>query len=182
MVAAAVNNGEGVLWLLAANFALLSLLAFGGGIAILPEMHRQAVDVYGWMTSERFTDLFAIAQGSPGPNILVVTLIGWYVAGLPGAVVATLAISGPTCVLAYFVARVWDRFREARWRRAIQAGLVPVTIGLISGSAYVIARQADTNLVAVGVTLVTAAALTFTRIHPILFLAAGGVLGLVGLI
>jgi len=175
-----MSRDECVLWILAANFALLSLMAIGGGIAILPEMHRQAVDVYGWMSSERFTDLFAIAQGSPGPNILVVTLIGWHVAGLPGAVVATLAISGPTCVLAYFVARLWDRFREARWRIAIQAGLVPVTIGLVSGSAYVIARQADTSLVAAGVTLVTAVALTFTRVHPILFLAAGGVLGLVG--
>jgi chromate transporter len=61
----------------------------------LPELHRQVVIAYGWMTSDRFTDLFALAQGAPGPNLLVITLIGWDVAGLPGAIAATVAICTP---------------------------------------------------------------------------------------
>ena len=175
-----MNDGEDAVWLIAANFALLSLIAVGGINPILPELHRQAVEVYRWMSSERFADLFAIAQGAPGPNILVVTLIGWDVAGLAGAVAATLAICTPSAVLAYFVARVWDRFRGARWRVAIQAGLVPVTVGLVAAGAYVVARAVDTSMVAVAITLGTALAVTFTRVHPLIYLAGGAALGLTG--
>ena len=125
---------------------LLSFIAIGGANAIIPEMHRQAVDVHDWMTSGRFTDLFAIAQASPGPNILIVTLIGWDVAGFAGALTTTLAMIVPTSIVAFYVGRIWHRFRQARWRIAIQAGVTPVTIGLVAASAYVLSRAADTSL------------------------------------
>lgn len=181
-MAAALSDDEGALWIIALNFALLSLIAIGGINPILPELHRQAVDVYGWMSSARFTDLFAIAQGAPGPNILVVTLIGWDVAGLPGAFVATAAICGPSCTLAYLASQVWHRFREARWRKAVQAGLVPMTIGLVAAGAFILARTADTSFGAFAVTVITAAAVYVTPVHPLAFLAAGGALGLAGLL
>ncbi len=177
-----MSDGEGKLWILALNLVLLSFIAIGGVAPILPELHRQVVDVHGWMSSQRFTDLFAIAQASPGPNFLVVSLIGLDVAGWPGALVATVAIVGPTGVLAYGVGLVWRRFREARWRIALQAGLVPVTIGLVCASAYVIARSADTSYAAVAVTLVTAIAVYSTKVHPILLLAGGAALGLAGML
>ena len=177
-----MNDGEGAVWVIAVNFAILSLIAVGGINPILPELHRQVVDVYGWMSSARFTDLFAIAQGAPGPNILVVTLIGWDVAGLSGAMAATLAICGPSSVLAFFVSQLWDRFRAARWRLALQAGLVPVTIGLVAAGAYVVARAADTSAAAFLITAGTAVALYWTPLHPLWFLAAGAALGVVGLI
>ena len=79
------ERGRRAIWALASIFALLSFFAIGGANAVIPEMHRQAVDVHGWMTSQRFTDLFAIAQAAPGPNIIIVTLIGWEVAGIAGA-------------------------------------------------------------------------------------------------
>src|SRR5262249_32579435 len=66
-------------------FALLSLFAVGGANAAIPEMHRIAVEVMQWMTDRQFADSFAIAQVSPGPNIIIVTLIGYHVAGLAGA-------------------------------------------------------------------------------------------------
>src|SRR5262249_12107309 len=123
---------------LAGYFALLSLFAVGGANAAIPEMHRIAVEVMHWMSDRQFADSFAISQVSPGPNIIIVTLIGYHVAGLAGAAVATAAMCGPTCVLAFLVARTWDRFKEARWRIAIQAGLVPVSLGLIAASAFVL--------------------------------------------
>ena len=177
-----MNDGEGAVWIIAVNFAVLSLIAVGGVNPILPELQRQVVDVYGWMSAARCTDLFAIAQAAPGPNLLVVTLIGWDVSGLPGALVATLAISAPSGVLAYFVSHLWDRFRLAPWRVALQAGLIPVTIGLVAAGAYVIARSADTSIAALLITLVTATALFYTRLHPLLFMAAGAALGLTGLV
>ena len=133
-------------------FALLSLFAVGGANAAIPEMHRIAVEVMQWMTERQFADSFAIAQISPGPNIIIVTLIGYHVAGLAGAAVATAAMCGPTCILAFLVARTWDRFKEARWRIAIQSGLVPVSLGLIAASAFVLARSADHNIYAAIIT------------------------------
>ena len=64
-------------------------------------------------------------------RMMVVSLIGWNVAGIPGALVATLAVAGPSSVLTYLVAGAWYRFKDAPWRKAIQLGLMPVTAGLL---------------------------------------------------
>ena len=177
-----MSDDDSPLWALAILFVWLSFFAIGGVNALLPEMHRQVVDVHGWMTNERFADLFAIAQASPGPNLIIVSLIGWEVGRVPGALVATLALLGPTSVLTYFAGQVWHRFRFARWRIAVQNGLVPVTIGLVAAASFVLARTADTGPAAVVLTLGTATVLYFTRLHPLLFLTLGAVLGAVGLV
>ena len=138
-------------------FALLSLFAVGGANAAIPEMHRVAVAVMHWMSDRQFADMYAIAQMSPGPNVIIVALIGYHVAGFAGAGVAIVAMCGPTCTLAFFVARTWDRFKGARWRMAVQAGMVPLSLGLIAASAFVLARAADHNVYAVLITVATAA-------------------------
>jgi chromate transporter len=161
-------------------FAALSLFAVGGANAAIPEMHRVAVDIMHWMSDRQFADSFAIAQLSPGPNVIVVALIGYHVAGLAGAVVATLGMCGPSCTLAFFVARFWDRFKDAPWRIAIQAGLVPVSIGLIAASAFVLARAADHSSLAGLFTTATAAVAYWTRINPLWVFGVAGALGLAG--
>lgn len=170
------------LLILATQFLLLSLLAVGGANAVLPEMHRQMVEVHGFMGDRQFAQLFAIAQAAPGPNVLVVTLIGWQVAGPLGALVATIAMCGPTSLLAYFVGGVWDRFRHARWRRAAQAGLIPLTVGLVASAGFVLAQGASRSPGALALTIASAAVLFFTRLSPLWMLAAGGLLGLLGLV
>jgi chromate transporter len=179
MVAAAMKD-EAILWTLAGHFALLSLFAIGGANAAMPEMHRLAVEVKGWMSDRQFADLFAIAQVAPGPNVIIVTLIGYQAAGIPGALVATAAMCGPTCVAAYYIGGVWDRFRQARWRIAIQAGLVPITIGLIAASAWVLALAADHNWIAAAITIATAIAGYFSRLNPLWLFGAAALVGLFG--
>ncbi|MCK0196924.1 chromate transporter [Ancylobacter sp. 6x-1] len=166
---------------LVAHFLMISLFAVGGANAVLPEMHRQVVGA-GWMSDAQFAQAFAIAQASPGPNVLVVTLIGWHVAGLAGALATTLAMCGPTCLLAYAVGGAWHRFRAARWRRALQAGLVPMTIGLIAASGTLLAEGAARSYGAVALTLVSALVLFFTRLSPIWMLALGAAAGALHLI
>jgi chromate transporter len=163
-------------------FAVLSLFAVGGAQAAIPEMHRVAVDVMHWLSDRQFADMYAISQLSPGPNVIIVALIGFHVAGLAGAGVAITAMCGPTCVLAYFVTRVWDRFKQARWRVAVQAGLVPLSIGLIAASAFVLARAADHNVYAVLITAATAATAYWTRVNPLWIFAVAGALGFAGLV
>lgn len=165
---------------LAIDFSLLSLFAFGGVVTVLPEMHRSVVQVHGWMTGAEFAQLFALAQASPGPNILVVSLIGWKVAGLAGAAVATAAVCAPSSILTYAVSRVWQRFRGARWRNVVEDGLVPVTVGLMLAGGYLITLAADHSLLALVITAATAGTVLTTRIHPLWLLAAGGLLGLAG--
>jgi chromate transporter len=161
-------------------FATLSLFAVGGANAAIPEMHRIAVEAMGWMTDKQFGDMFAISQLSPGPNVIIVTLIGYHVAGVLGALVATVGMCGPTCLVAYGVAQVWDRFKDAPWRAAIQAGLVPVSLGLIAASALILARVTDHNVYAAVITAVTAVVTFTTRINPLWVFAAGALLGLSG--
>ncbi len=161
-------------------FALLSLFAVGGANAAIPEMHRVSVELMHWMNDRQFADMYAIAQMSPGPNVIIVALIGYHVAGFAGGAVATAAMCGPTCLLAFFVARTWDRFKEAHWRMAIQAGMVPLSIGLIAASAFVLARTADHNVYGALITAATAGVAFFTRVNPLWVFVAAGVLGLSG--
>jgi chromate transporter len=172
----------GVLAAIAVAFLSLSMIAIGGANATIPEMHRQAVILAHWMSDPQFADFFAISTAAPGPNFLIVTLIGLHVGGIAGGLVATLAFCGPTAILTVGVSKVWDRFREQRWRIAVQMGLVPLTTGLIAASAFVIAVASDVNLVAVAITLGTVALACFTRINPLWALGVGAVLGAVGLV
>jgi chromate transporter len=165
---------------LAWRCAALSLVAIGGINAILPEIHRVVVDIEHWMTSAQFAELFALAQLAPGPNAMVVALIGWQVAGIPGAFVATLAICGPSSVLSYTVLHWWDRLRDWPGRAIVQRALAPVAIGLILASGYTLARGADRTVVAGALTLAAAAALAFTRINPVWVLAAAALVGVAG--
>ena len=165
---------------LAMDFSALSLIAVGGAITVLPEMHRSVVEVHGWMSGAEFADLFALAQAAPGPNILVVSLIGWRVAGFAGAIVATAAVCGPSCVLIFAVSRIWQRFRGARWRAAVEAGLVPVTVGLMLAGGYLITLSADHSWPAFAITAATAAVVLTTKIHPLWLFGVAGLFGLVG--
>jgi len=171
---------SGALAQLAIDFSLLSLITVGGVITVLPEMHRNVVEVHGWMSGAEFAQLFALAQASPGPNILVVSLIGWKVAGLAGAVVATGAVCAPSSILTYIVSSIWQRFRGNRWRELIEDGLVPLTVGLMLAGGYLITLAADHSALAFVITAAAAGTVLATRIHPLWLLAAGGMLGLAG--
>jgi chromate transporter len=171
-----------ILLTLAVQFAIMSLLALGGANAVVPEMHRLAVELHGWLDDRQFADMFAISQAAPGPNVMIVTLIGYHVAGMWGALVATLAMCGPTAVLALYLARTWDRFKDAPWRVAVQAGLVPISIGLIGASAIVLTRAANHNWAAVAITAVTAAVAYWTRWNPLWLIGAAALVGLAGMV
>ena len=173
---------SGTVAALAGVFAQLSLMAFGGGNAVLPEMQRQVVEVHRWMTAQDFAALYALAQAAPGPNMLVSTLIGWQVAGLAGALVATFGLTFPSCLLTLAVSHAWYRFRDAPWRRAVQAGLLPVTVGLIMAGAVLLCQTTSTGWRPALLTAVATGLFLGTRVHPLLVLAAAALLGVSGLL
>jgi chromate transporter len=163
---------------LALTFGVLSLVAFGGMPAVMPEMQRLVVDVKGWTNAAEFIQLFAIAQAAPGPNVLIVSLIGWKAAGLWGSIVALLAVCAPAAVLAWWIADLWERFKESPWRVAIQRAIAPLVVGLILSGGYVLCTPAagpDWRLWAIAAASCTAY-LTLT-VNPLWILAAGGTIG-----
>jgi chromate transporter len=182
VVDAAMKADGDILITLAVQFAIMSLLALGGANAVVPEIHRQAVEMRGWMDERTFADMFAISQAAPGPNVMLVTLIGYHVAGVGGALVTTLAMCGPTAVLAHFLGRTWDRFKDAPWRMAVQAGLVPISVGLVGASAIVLTQAANHNWATAVITAVTAAFAYWSRLNPLWLIGIAGLVGLAGLV
>lgn len=160
---------------LAAAFGLLSILAVGGGAAVLPEMKATVVGEHQWMSSDQFVDVYSLGQLAPGPNMLMVQLIGNRVAGPAGALVALLAFFAPASILTYATGRLWDRLADWPWRDAIQRGLAPISIGLMLAGTITIARIAVTDPRTVAMAGAVTAVLLLRRVNPAwLILACAG--------
>jgi chromate transporter len=160
---------------LIAVFAPFSLIAIGGGASIFAGIQHEAVEVRQWVTAREFIDLFALARGAPGPGSMLITLIGWKVAGWSGALVATAALFIPSCVLCYAVARIWNKHRGKHWHYALENGLAPLGTGLIIAGAFAILRLAGNSVAAWIVAGASAAILMrWPRTHPLVLLSAGG--------
>lgn len=175
-------NEDSTLLRLVVLFSSLSLVSIGGGNTVLPEVHRGAVHDNHWMTDRQFADIYAIAEAAPGPSSMIVSLVGLKAAGIPGAVVAMLAILGPSSLLMYVACRTWNRFRDAKWRIAFERGMGPVSLGLLFASGWTVVKTADHTPVAFAITAVACVLLVRTKISPLLIMAAAGVLGALGLV
>lgn len=162
-----------ILWTLAAVFAPLSLVTIGGGQATIAEIQRQVVDVHHWMTAQDFLNDFAISRLAPGPGSLLVTLIGWQVGGIWGAIVGTLSIFGPTAFLIYGVAYMWRRHQGARWQLALEAGLRPVAAGMILAAVYVLFLSLEGGWAARSIAVISTVLVMRTRINALLLVGGG---------
>jgi chromate transporter len=160
-------------------FAMLSLVSVGGIPSVMPEMQRIVVDVQGWMTAPEFTQVFAVAQAAPGPNVLVTALVGWKVAGVPGGLLALGAFCLPAAVLSYALGGFWDRMRDAPWRKVFQRALVPITVGFIFSGGYVLASPGGPEWRGALIAGAAALVLARTRLNPLWILSGGGILGYV---
>jgi chromate transporter len=163
------------------HFLLLSLLAVGGAIVLAPEMHRLMVGQLHLLNDSQFNASIAIAQAAPGPNVLFVAVLGYQAAGLAGAAVTLLGIMLPSTMLAIAAAR-WTHAHGHRLAvRAFKAGFAPITIALLVSTGWILTVQASTwRLVAL--TGIAAALAWRTRIHVLWMIAAGGILGALGIV
>lgn len=158
-------------------FGTLSIMAVGGGTAVLPEMKALTVNEYQWLTSDQFGQIYSLGQLAPGPNMLMVAVIGYHVSGYAGAVAALVGFFLPAGLIMFVCGRIWDRFADSPWKTAVQNGLAPLTIGLMLAGTWVLARTVIlgpmTAWIAVAVTVI----LLLRHVNPALLIFGGGIAG-----
>ncbi len=170
----------GVLADLAKTFALISIISVGGATATVPEIHRQIVDTMHWMDGPTFANLLAVAQVAPGPNVLIVGMIGWHVAGIMGLAVAMAAMLIPSCALAFAANRAMEHFASVRWVAVARQALGPVAVGLILASGLILSQAADRGVLTFAITGGMTLFVILTRANPLFGILAGAVLGFLG--
>lgn len=154
-------------------FGSLSLISIGGANVLIPEIHRQVVETHAWLDSESFARLFAISLAAPGPNIMLASIIGWHLAGLPGLMVATVAILTPPSIMALFAGRGIRRWSETRGLQVLTAGLVPVALGLMLASGMVASRAAHVGVTGYAITGGVGLAVFCSKRNPLVWMGLG---------
>jgi len=184
-------------WLnLFVHFLMLSMMSLGGAISTTSEMQRYLVERQGWLSQTQFADSVALAQSSPGPNVLFVALLGWNVglntgsmsAALGGVVISMIGIMLPSTVFTYQVAQWAHRNRQLRAVRAFKQGMAPLVIAMLLATAWLLATgggkggEHSDNWPLWVLTAVTAIVIWRTRLHLLWMLAAGALLGALGVV
>lgn len=117
------------------SFIQIGLFSIGGGYAAMPLIQHQVVELHPWLTLTQFADIMAIAEMTPGPiAINSATFVGIQVAGIPGALVATLGCILPSCVIVTLLAYVYYRYKGLGVVQGILAGLRPAVIAMIASA------------------------------------------------
>jgi len=167
------------LWRLAWHNAVWSVLSIGGNTVALSDIYRYAVTSMHWLTGPQFVAFFAISQALPGPNGMALVLIGQQAAGLPGALTALIAKLLPSSLIAYAGATWYERHQAVPWVKTAKAALIPVTIGLLLASTFVLAHAVDTKLSRLALTAIAATVIYRTRTNPLWLIGTSAALGAV---
>lgn len=156
------------------HFLSLSVFATGGAMALASDMHRYVVDEHAYITHTQFVNSIALAQAAPGPNILFITVMGWQIAGLPGALATTLGIAAPALVFPFVISRLGRLKQFDRLIKSLQRGLGPVALGLMASTSFLLVRQAPGVWIGAAMIAATVLVLAFTRVPPLALIAVAG--------
>jgi chromate transporter len=174
------------------SFIQIGMFSIGGGYAAMPLIQNQVVDIHPWLTLQQFADVMAIAEMTPGPiAINAATFVGIQVAGIPGAILATLGCVLPSCAIVLTLAYIYYRFRGLTMVQGVLAGLRPAVIAMIAsaglslmilafyGQRQLPADLLDLDLIAVIIFGAAVFVLRKWKVSPIWIMAGAGVAGIV---
>jgi len=164
----------------ALRLVILSLVCIGGANTIFPDIYRFVVVERGWLTAAHLGTLIGLSQAAPGPNMLVMALVGQAIGGIATAVIAMLAFTVPAGIVAWLVARLDVQSRDARWMRIGKAGLAPLTVGLVLASGLVLAQPVATSHLQIAIVAVTALLSAATKLNPLWFIGGAVLASLAG--
>lgn len=166
-----------ILTKLFAVFAGMSVMLFGGGYVFIPMIQEIVVTNQKWVTAQEFIDGIALGQITPGPILVSAAFIGLKVAGLAGALVATVAIFAPPAVLMVAASGAFERLRHASAIQAALRGVRPAVIGMIFAAAVVVGRSAVPVWYSVAIFAVALYALLRFRVEAVWIIPAAGAAG-----
>ncbi len=168
----------------------VGLFSFGGGLAALPLIQNQIVEIHNWMTFAEFTDLITIAQMTPGPiAINSATFIGMRIAGLPGAIIATIGGIFPSTIIVTVLAFIYTKYGDLTVIKGILSGLRPVIVALIGaaglkilqfsvlGTSNLTINPNTINYISIGLFVSAIFVLRKWKPNPILVMFGSGVIG-----
>jgi chromate transporter len=158
-------------------FVVLSVFGFGGGNAIIPQMHHDVVDHFHWITSPQFSQYFALARLAPGPTTTMSALVGYAVDGLPGAIVATAGVFVPALIIATVVGSLYFRLGDHPVRQIVSRAIGPIVMGLVWAGAWTIAKGAVIGWLTAAVALVIFVLTLRTKINASLMILGAGLVG-----
>lgn len=161
------------------TFSGISLTLFGGGYVVIPALHELFVENLNWLTSSEFTDGIAIGQITPGPIFITATFIGYKVAGITGALLATLAMFTPPAVLTVLLSRFVKILNQSSVVKAAMKGVRAAVIGMIFASAVTIGQTITPSVVSVIIFLVTFFISLKYTISPVYLIIGAGVAGFI---
>jgi chromate transporter len=164
---------------LALVFLKAGALLYGSGYVLAAFLHNDLVIEWGVMTEATLLDAIAIGQMTPGPLFTTATFIGYHLGGLPGAVIATLAIFLPSFILVGSIARLGSLMRERPAAAAFLDGVNAASLGLMAGVTWQLADDGINDPVTVLLAAATAVALWKTKLNPALLIFAGGLIGVI---
>jgi chromate transporter len=159
------------------HLAALSFVSVGGAHAVFPDVFRLVVTERGWMTGTEFATLVALSQAAPGPNVLVIALIGQRVGGVALGVAALVAFCVPSSLIAWLVARAHFQAAGARWAQAVRAGFAPVTVGVVLASGFILATGGGGPWWMYAIAMVSTVLASATQLHPLWLIVAGAAVG-----
>jgi len=163
---------------LALTFSLLSILAVGGGTAVLPEMQTLLAQQFH-IDHTQFVHIYSIGQVAPGPNMLMVLIIGFKVAGLIGAGIVLITFFVPSSILCFYAGRLWNHFTDNPWRRSIQDALEPISIGLMASGVYAVAKASIISPITALLGLLALYSILKTKLNPVYVILGSGGLGFI---
>src|SRR5262245_12569154 len=164
------------------HFLILWFLAIGGPSTIFPDIHRYVVDVHHLLTNAQFAEIYTLAQVSPGPNAMYVTLIGWHLAGWMGVAATTIPLLIPATTLTLLVGHLNERYPNAPIGYAIRRGLTPITIGLVFASSTILMRTVNHDWRGYLITFLTVAVVLRKSWNPLWLFSGGALAGILGLV
>ncbi|NMB02201.1 MAG: chromate transporter [Firmicutes bacterium] len=129
-----------IFWQLFTSFLKIGLFTLGGGYAMLALIQQEILN-HGWMTAQEFVDVVGIAEVTPGPiAINSATFVGFRSAGIPGALVASLAVVLPSLISVAIVSRVWEKYKDSQAVKSMFSGVRPVVVGLVAAAGILLSK------------------------------------------
>lgn len=160
------------------TFAGMSVLLFGGGFVFIPLMQESIVEGYQWVTHKEFIDAIAMGQITPGPILISATFIGYKVAGVLGATLATIGIFAPPAAIMLICTHYLQALKTSLNIKAILKGVRCGVIGMIAAASYVVAMSAEINLITIAIFIFSMFALLKLKLEVIWIIPVSGVVGL----